>query len=327
MILLPATIWWNLYQVVVVGAWGAQEALLVRDREWKIKRKRNVLHWHWQKLSLWVCDKQKKRSTTTICLPNAPRCLYFPPHLIWPQKKVSRSPDIDNGRTMSMFCRPVNYSSFYQLVYLLSSFMSHTKTYHQENKTLAPLFFEFELQFISNLLLAPRPRLVVRPSLSCFYLLPLRTPAGLELFQKVLNTAHPNTSTHLALSASSFSWFCVCKVLVCVCDWQEQALARKIDFLLIFQPIRDLGHWGDLLENVGLHLIDGTPQSFLDCVHILCFQLGGRWPSFRRCFTRLLPSGWHSSAGYSTHSTEINWNQNVAISVCWVDASFQSEIF
>ena len=29
------------------------------------------------------------------------------------------------------------------------------------------------------------------------------------------------------------------------------------------------------MENVGLHLIDGTPQSFfLDCVHILRFELG-----------------------------------------------------
>ena len=27
------------------------------------------------------------------------------------------------------------------------------------------------------------------------------------------------------------------------------------------------------MENVGLHLIDGTPQSFLDCVHILHFHL------------------------------------------------------
>ena len=132
-------------------------------------------------------------------MPYAPRCLYFPPHLIWPQKKVSRSPDIDKGRTMSMFCRPANYSSFYQLLFI---FMSHTKTYHQ---ALAPLLFEFELQIISNILLPPRPRLVVRTSLSCFYLLPLRTPAGLKLFQIILNTAHPNISTLLALSASSFS--------------------------------------------------------------------------------------------------------------------------
>ena len=165
-------------------------------------------------VSLWQTEKEVDDNNLPA---QCSQMSVFPssPHLA--TKKVSRSPDIDNGRTMSMFCRPVNYSSFYQLVYLFSSFMSHTRTYHQENKALAPLLFEFELQIISNLLLAPRPRLVVRPSLSCFYLLPLRTPAGLELFQIILNTAHPNIFTHLALSASSFSRFCVCKVLVCVC--------------------------------------------------------------------------------------------------------------
>ena len=118
------------------------------------------------------------------------------PHLA--TKKVSRSPDIDKGRTMSMFCRPANYSSFYQLLFI---FMSHKKTYHQ---ALAPLLFEFELQIISNILLPPRPRLVVRTSLSCFYLLPLRTPARLELFQIILNTvpAHPNIFY-------SFGSFCI----------------------------------------------------------------------------------------------------------------------
>ena len=204
-------------------------------------------------VSLWQTEKEvDDNNSPAVCS----KMSVFPssPHLA--TKKVSRSPDIDKGRTMSMFCRPANYSRFYQLLFI---FMSHTKTYHQ---ALAPLLFEFELQIISNILLPPRPRLVFRTSLSCFYLLLLRTPARLELFQIILNTAHPNISTLLALSASSFSWFSVCKVLVCVCDWQEQALARKIDFLLIFQPIRDRGHWGDLLENVGLHLIDGTPQSF-----------------------------------------------------------------
>ena len=132
---------------------------------------------------------------------------------------MSRSPDKDKGRTMSMFCRPVDYSSFYQLGYLLSIFMSHKKTYHQENKALTPLLFEFESHIISNLLLPPRRRLVVRASLSRFYLLPLRTPAGLELFQIILNTvpAHPNIFYSFgSFCIFFFLIFCLQSTRVCV---------------------------------------------------------------------------------------------------------------
>ena len=175
------------------------------------------------------------------------------------------------------------------------------------------MLFEFELQIISNLLLAPRPRLVVRPSLSCFYLLPLRTPAGLELFQIILNTAHPNISTHLALSASSFSRFCVCKVLVCV--WLARAGCGTQDWFSL-----------NISTNQGPRTLRrpvGKCRSAFDWWHATIFfrlrahsslPAEGRWPSFRRCDTH-----WHSLAliGWIFNTLDLNQlESNVAISVC-----------
>ena len=282
-------IWWNLYEVVAVGAWGAHEALLVRDREWKIKRKRNVLHWHWQKLSLWVCDKQKKRSTTTICLSNAPRCLYFPPHLIWPQKKVSRSPDIDNGRTMSMFCRPVNYSSFYQLVYLLSSFMSHTRTYHQENKALAPLLFEFELQIISNLLLPPQTK--TSGQTMPFLFLPASTAHACRAWIISDHSKHcPSEHFYSFGSFCIFFFLIFCLQSTRVCVWLARAGSGTQDWFSL-----------NISTNQGPRTLRrpvGKCRSAFDWWHATIFfrlrahsslPAGGRWPSFRPCDTRLCP--------------------------------------
>ena len=65
-------------------------------------------------VNLWQTEKEvDDNNLPAVCS----KMSVFPssPHLA--TKKVSRSPDIDKGRTMSMFCRPANYSSFTNFIY------------------------------------------------------------------------------------------------------------------------------------------------------------------------------------------------------------------